>query len=50
VDPINVVLATTRFPDYGNVVMPVTWKKMYGEGRVFYCSLATAPACWRCRR
>lgn len=39
VDPINVVLATTRFPDYGNVVMPVTWKKMYGEGRVFYCSL-----------
>lgn len=39
VDPINIVLATTTFPDYDNVVMPVTWKKMYGAGRVFYCSL-----------
>lgn len=39
VDPINEVLATTTFPDYDDVVMPVTWKKMYGEGRVFYCSL-----------
>lgn len=39
VDPINTVLATTRFPDYDDVVMPVTWKKMYGEGRVFYSSL-----------
>lgn len=39
VDPINTVLATTIFPDYDNVVMPVTWKKMYGAGRVFYCSL-----------
>jgi len=39
VDPINIVLATTVFPDYDNVVMPVTWKKMYGAGRVFYCSL-----------
>jgi len=36
VDPGNRVLATTRF---GDVVMPVTWTKMYGEGRVFYCSL-----------
>jgi hypothetical protein len=39
VDPINRVLATTTFADYDNVVMPVTWQKMYGEGRVFYCSL-----------
>ncbi|MBM3189376.1 MAG: hypothetical protein FJZ90_11720 [Chloroflexi bacterium] len=36
VDPGNRVLATTRF---GDVVMPVTWTKMYGKGRVFYCSL-----------
>jgi len=36
VDPGNTVLATTRF---GDVVMPVTWIKMYGKGRVFYCSL-----------
>lgn len=36
VDPANTVLATTRF---GDVVMPVAWTKMYGQGRVFYCSL-----------
>lgn len=36
VDPGNQVLATTRF---GDVVMPVTWTKKYGKGRVFYCSL-----------
>jgi type 1 glutamine amidotransferase len=36
VDPGNLVLATTRF---GDVAMPVTWVKRYGEGRVFYCSL-----------
>ena len=36
VDPGNTVLCTTRF---GDVVMPVTWTKMYGKGRVFYCSL-----------
>ena len=36
VDPGNRVLATTPF---GDVVMPVTWTKMYGKGRVFYCSL-----------
>ena len=36
VDPGNTVLATTRF---GDVVMPVTWTKMWGQGRVFYCSL-----------
>ena len=36
VDPGNTILATTRF---GDVVIPVTWTKMYGQGRVFYCSL-----------
>lgn len=36
VDPVNEVLATTLF---GDTVMPVTWKKTYGKGRVFYCSL-----------
>jgi len=36
VDPANQVLATTRF---GDVIMPVAWTKMYGRGRVFYCSL-----------
>lgn len=36
VDPGNRVLATTNF---GEVVMPVTWIKSYGLGRVFYCSL-----------
>jgi type 1 glutamine amidotransferase len=43
VDPANEVLATTTFSgDHaywidGNVV-PVVWKKKYGEGRVFYSS------------
>lgn len=36
VDPVNELLATTQF---GDTVMPVTWKKTYGKGRVFYCSL-----------
>ena len=36
VDPGNRVLASTCF---GDVVMPVAWTKMYGKGRVFYCSL-----------
>ena len=36
VDPGNAVLATTLF---GDTVMPVTWTKRYGKGRVFYCSL-----------
>ncbi|MFC1541840.1 ThuA domain-containing protein [Candidatus Latescibacterota bacterium] len=44
VDPINNVLATTTFggkyaPWIDGVVMPVVWKKMYGQGKVFYCSL-----------
>jgi type 1 glutamine amidotransferase len=44
VDPANEVLATTTFtgahaPWIDGVVMPVVWKKMYGQGRVFYSSL-----------
>ncbi len=44
VDPANEVLATTRFtdahfPGIGGVVMPVVWKRRYGEGRVFYSAL-----------
>ncbi len=39
-DPAIEVLAATNF---GDVVMPVTWKKSYGEGRVFYCSLGHSP-------
>jgi len=43
VDPSNEVLATTTFsgqyvPWTKGVVMPVVWKKMYGQGRVFYAS------------
>jgi type 1 glutamine amidotransferase len=44
VDPSNEVLATTTFsgehaPWTKGVVMPVAWKRRYGEGRVFYSSL-----------
>ncbi|WP_029215023.1 ThuA domain-containing protein [Kallotenue papyrolyticum] len=45
VDPSNDVLATTTFSgDYGvpwiaGTVMPVVWKRRWGQGRVFYCSL-----------
>ncbi len=44
VDPSNEVLATTTFsgeyvPWIAGVVMPVVWKRRWGEGRVFYCSL-----------
>lgn len=43
-DPSNDVLATTTFsaehsPWIGGCVMPVAWKRMYGQGRVFYTSL-----------
>jgi type 1 glutamine amidotransferase len=41
VDPAVNVLATTNF---GDVVMPVTWTKMYGSGRVFYTSLGHVAA------
>lgn len=44
VDPGNHVLATTLFqtevsPWVNGTVMPVVWKRQYGAGRVFYCSL-----------
>ncbi len=46
VDPSNEVLATTTFPgDKEGVdwikgcVMPVVWKRRWGQGRVFYTSL-----------
>ena len=38
VDPANHVLATTTF-EHNGCTMPVVWKKTYGKGRVFYCSL-----------
>ena len=44
VDPLNEVLATTTFsgeyaPWVAGCVMPVVWKKRWGQGRVFYSSL-----------
>jgi type 1 glutamine amidotransferase len=46
VDPVNEVLATTRFPIVnwyhaanGPVEVPVVWTRRWGVGRVFYCSL-----------
>jgi len=44
VDPGNDVLVTTMFhsdlaPWMNATVMPVVWKRMWGEGRVFYSSL-----------
>jgi len=44
VDPSNQVLATTTFhspaaPWIEGVVIPVVWKRMWGQGRVFYSSL-----------
>lgn len=44
VDPSNEVLATTTFntdiaPWVNGTIMPVVWKRMWGEGRVFYSSL-----------
>tara|TARA_X000000368_G_scaffold221553_1_gene174880 strand:+ start:1780 stop:2574 length:795 start_codon:yes stop_codon:yes gene_type:complete len=44
VDPNNKVLATTKFSgdnDYWikDAIIPVIWKKQFGKGRVFYCSL-----------
>lgn len=44
VDPSNEVLATTTFsgehaPWIDGTVMPVVWKRRYGNGKVFYCSL-----------
>ena len=46
VDPSNQVLATTSFtgehggtPWIAGTLMPVVWKRKWGEGRVFYSSL-----------
>ena len=46
VDPSNQVLATTTFsgeqggtPWIAGTVMPVVWKRVWGQGRVFYSSL-----------
>lgn len=44
VDPSNEVLATTTFggqyaPWIEGTVMPVVWKRRFGEGKVFYSSL-----------
>lgn len=49
VDPINEVLATTTYsgehdPWTKGCVMPVVWKKKWGEGRVFYSSLGHVAA------
>jgi type 1 glutamine amidotransferase len=38
VDPGNHVLATTTF-EHNGTTMPVAWKRMWGNGRVFYSSL-----------
>ncbi len=48
-DPSNEVLATTTFggehaPWIEGTVMPVVWKRMYGNGRVFYSSLGHVAA------
>jgi len=44
VDPSNEVLATTTFSGkyvdwIDRVVIPVVWKRRWGQGKVFYCSL-----------
>ncbi len=50
-DPGNEVLATTTFsgvegdaPWVKGTVMPVVWKRMWGEGKVFYTSLGHVAA------
>jgi type 1 glutamine amidotransferase len=48
-DPSNEVLATTTFsgdvlPWIAGTVMPVVWKRRWGAGRVFYCSLGHVDA------
>ena len=44
VDPSNDVLATTTFsgeylPWIEGSVIPVVWKRRWGQGRIFYCSI-----------
>ena len=43
VDPSNHVLATTTF-EHNGCTMPVAWKRTYGRGRVYYCSLGNVAA------
>jgi type 1 glutamine amidotransferase len=49
-DPSNQVLATTTFgdnreaPRVNGTVMPVVWKRRWGQGRVFYSSLGHVAA------
>ena len=50
IDPAICVLASTQFPTApgphvanGPLEMPVIWTKLYGKGRVFYCSLGHTP-------
>ena len=48
IDPNVKVLATTTFGDaydpwIKGAVMPVSWKKYYGKGRVFYLSIGHNP-------
>lgn len=47
VDPGVKVLATTAMANPGGdppaVAMPVVWKRGWGQGRVFYCSLGHTP-------
>jgi uncharacterized protein len=49
IDPGVEVLATTTFtakplPALEGVVMPVVWRKLYGKGRVFNCTLGHSAA------
>jgi hypothetical protein len=49
IDPGVEVLATTTFsarplPAIDGVVMPVVWRKLYGQGRVFNCTLGHTAA------
>ncbi len=49
VDPSNKVLATTTFNGtyfewIDGVEMPVVWKRRWGQGRIFYCSLGHVAA------
>jgi uncharacterized protein len=43
VDPSNEMLATTTFGGdilpWIETIMPVVWKRRWGKGKVFYCSL-----------
>src|SRR5262249_12904205 len=48
VDPFNQVLATTTYrgehdPWVKGAVMPVVWKKRWGQGKVFFSSLGHKP-------